>query len=504
MAEGTVDQLSFYDLLQIDRGATEDDIREAYRRLLTVYHPDKQAGAAAALAKEKGEEVRGKGGDQNELFLKVTKAKDILLDAQLRRDYDSTLPFDDGIPEEGEGEGSAFFNVYGPVFERNAIWSNKKPVPALGDEATPLKTVEQFYRWWLAFDSWREFPQVDKESAADAGSRDERRQVQQANKRLRLAAKTTENARIRTFVERAYKVDPRIVAAQQERKNAKERKKLEKEAEARRREEEREAKAKREQAELEKEEKAKKEAAAAAKKEKERQRKELQKTRKRLREVAAGFDPVGVEELCAALSRDALETLCDEIEKHGEDAFSDAVSVHRGESAEEARAKRAALAEKLAAEEAERARREAERSVPWTKEELTLLVKGIQRFPAGTQERWAKIQDFLGGRRTEQDVIVMAKELQRTGGVNNKIESSDPTMAPSKLVNKVKNEAQAQAQVDVWTQEEQQKLEAALRTFPKSMPPNERWTAIAGAVGKTKKQCVTRFKQLAAEAAKSK
>lgn len=47
----------------------------------------------------------------------------------------------------------------------------------------------------------------------------------------------------------------------------------------------------------------------------------------------------------------------------------------------------------------------------------------------------------------------------------------------------------------MWSQSQQQQLEAALARFPMGMDKNERWAAIAAAVpGKSKKQCVERFK----------
>lgn len=53
----------------------------------------------------------------------------------------------------------------------------------------------------------------------------------------------------------------------------------------------------------------------------------------------------------------------------------------------------------------------------------------------------------------------------------------------------------AQNQEDVWSQAQQQQLETALARYPMGMDKNERWASISAAVpGKSKKQCVERFK----------
>jgi hypothetical protein len=57
--------------------------------------------------------------------------------------YDSTLEFDDSIPKvEGKiATFDKFFELFNPVFKRNAIWSKKVPVPALGDKTLSYKKV---------------------------------------------------------------------------------------------------------------------------------------------------------------------------------------------------------------------------------------------------------------------------------------------------------------------------------------------------------------------------
>ena len=65
-------------------------------------------------------------------------------------------------------------------------------------------------------------------------------------------------------------------------------------------------------------------------------------------------------------------------------------------------------------------------------------------------------------------------------------------------------EAEAnEGEEDKWSQEQQKSLEAALSQFPKST--NERWDKIAAKVeGKSKEQCIRRFKFLAEQIKKKK
>jgi DnaJ-class molecular chaperone len=62
-----------YDILGVPRGATEDEIRSAFRKLAKANHPDVNPGNAAA----------------GERFKKITAANDILSDPEKRRQYDA-------------------------------------------------------------------------------------------------------------------------------------------------------------------------------------------------------------------------------------------------------------------------------------------------------------------------------------------------------------------------------------------------------------------------------
>ena len=61
-----------------------------------------------------------------------------------------------------------------------------------------------------------------------------------------------------------------------------------------------------------------------------------------------------------------------------------------------------------------------------------------------------------------------------------------------------KNEPKAEAKVVIWSQEEQNVLQASMKKFPASLDKLERWNKISEAVGggKTKNDCILRVKEI--------
>ncbi len=126
----------------------------------------------------------------------------------------------------------AFYKKWKPVFESEARFSNKKPVPALGDENSTKEEVESFYDFWYNFDSWRSFEYQDEDVPDDNEARDHKRHIEKKNANARRKKKNEDIARLRGLVDQALSFDPRIKKFQQEARGNKNKKRLEKEAAA--------------------------------------------------------------------------------------------------------------------------------------------------------------------------------------------------------------------------------------------------------------------------------
>ncbi|CAE7753896.1 DNAJ1 [Symbiodinium sp. CCMP2592] len=84
------DTTKFYKLLEVDKGASEADIKKAYRKLAVKHHPDK-------------------GGDP-EKFKEITRAYEVLSDSDKRSKYDRFG--EEGLDNDGPGDAGDIFEAF--------------------------------------------------------------------------------------------------------------------------------------------------------------------------------------------------------------------------------------------------------------------------------------------------------------------------------------------------------------------------------------------------------
>lgn len=371
------------------------------------------------------------------------------------------------------------------------------------------------------------------------------RYVDKLNKAERLRKKKEEMSRIRQLVDLAYNNDPRIDKFKQDDKERKMAAKRAKQsaAQAKKEEEERilrEAQLAKEQAEA-----AERARIEAKRQEREVQKKALKKERKILRDICKANNyyadnadqnlahMTAIESMCERLSLSELEDLNANLKNNGKSAFSKAFKDNQASLDKERLEDLNVPKQKL----------NTENNVPavvmiapeWNEDNIQLLVKAVNLFPAGTNQRWEVVANFINqhgvlsqntSKFNAKMVLAKAKDLQNTdfskhnlkeaankqafdnfkkdkkpvlnideSGISKKLDEVNITENGEKP-KKVTSNGDLKPKAETpWTTSEQQLLEQALKTYPASTA--ERWDRIAECIpNRTKKDCMKRYKDL--------
>ena len=295
--------------------------------------------------------------------------------------------------------------------------------------------------------------------------------------------------------------------------------------------------------------------ANAQKLEREKQARVLRKARARLRgllcagaALAGQVNESDVHALCAGLETGELEALCARLEsvttqaeaaRGGNDrgdgaatAVSEAIGAMRRREEKEARLAASSAASSDPPSSAQRSK------PPWTEQELSLLGTATKKWPGGTPERWTKVAELINHlaspshARSADDVTRKVKEIrraleqQKSDQVREDVRNQRAAQQRAAVAVATANAGTADAAVaasaaaataaaaaataaaasatpdalasgEAWSREQQRELEQALARFPASVGA-ERWDRIAEVIpGKTRSECVARYKQLA-------
>jgi DnaJ homolog subfamily C member 2 len=430
----------------------------------------------------------------------------------------------------------------------NARWSDKKNVPLLGDENSNRSHVERFYDFWYDFQSWREYSYLDEEDKDKGQDRDERRWIDKQNKSMRLKRKKEEMARIRQLVDLAYNNDPRILKFKREEKEKKLAAKKAKQSLAQQLKDEEEQRAKEAAAAKLKLEQEEQKRIEQLQKERENQKRALKKERKALRDFAKSKDYFtdessarlknieDVEKLCEAFKTLELQELNKKIAENPENGkkFFDEAVQNMEKQLEEEKMKSLQSNYINSIGKNTQTPLTVNKKALWTNENIQLLIKAVNLFPAGTVQRWEVVANFINQHATNlpenitfnsKEVLNKAKDIQSSDFSRNELktqvnskafESFEKSKKDLKVIDnseistkdagdvKVNGDANiktngnaATAAIDpkTWTKEEQALLEQAIKTYPVSTP--DRWDRIAECVpNRTKKECLKRVKEL--------
>ncbi|KAI4222866.1 MAG: hypothetical protein LQ349_007545 [Xanthoria aureola] len=225
----------YYELLDVDRQATDDEIKKAYRKKALELHPDRNYGNVEETTK---------------LFADIQSAYAVLSDPQERAWYDShrnvILRGDDAVPgqhyehdvritttddimkmlpkinacRDFSDSPSSFYGTLRDIFDTLAKeeelaceWQDIDPLtyPDFGNANDEHSSgVRSFYAAWSSFATKKDYAWVDIYRYSDAPDRRVRRLMEKENKRLREDAAREFNDAVRSLVAFVKKRDPRF------------------------------------------------------------------------------------------------------------------------------------------------------------------------------------------------------------------------------------------------------------------------------------------------------
>lgn len=228
---------SLYEILGVDRNATEIELKKAYKKKALLLHPDRNFNKVEEATTQ---------------FTKVQAAYDVLSNPQERAWYDSHGTTDGSAAEQEFGgkvtstdelkkyfepawwqrldDPAEFYDLVNQLFdqlrqeEEEAALDNGEDAPILpsfgNSDSQWNRDIKPFYDIWSSFSSIKSFAWEDVYRAWDTPDRRTRRAAEQRNKKIREAAKKEFNKTVRELITVVRQKDPRVKEHNKQKKKA--------------------------------------------------------------------------------------------------------------------------------------------------------------------------------------------------------------------------------------------------------------------------------------------
>jgi len=212
----------FYEVLEVSRDVSADDLKKTYRKLALKWHPDKNP--------DNVEEAK-------EQFQLIQQAYEVLGDPRERLWYDNHREYiinsgDTPVNEINlfkyfsptcykgfEDDDKGFYTVYREVFStiliEESVYFDIDPdeIPTFGlSNSDYSEIVRPFYNFWCGFNTHKPFGWLDEYDIRQAPNRRVAKLMEKENKKIRDKAKKERNDEIQALIEFVRKRDKRVKA----------------------------------------------------------------------------------------------------------------------------------------------------------------------------------------------------------------------------------------------------------------------------------------------------
>lgn len=212
-----------YEILGVERDASDAEIKKSYRRLALKWHPDKNTDNSE---------------ESTRVFTEIQQAYEVLIDPQERAWYDKHREQiirggDDyvdnsinlmkyfsasvycGFGDDAQGFYAVYANVFEIITKEDAEFANGQDleVPEFGTSTSDYEEVVQpFYAHWQSYSTLKSYVWLEKYDLREAPNRRVQRLMEKDNKKIRDAVKKERNEEVRALVKFVRKRDKRVKA----------------------------------------------------------------------------------------------------------------------------------------------------------------------------------------------------------------------------------------------------------------------------------------------------